>query len=415
MNSNNKIIILLLLATSMILTGCQEKMEADKEITATDTNLQTSSKQTGQPNFKIYEDNKASIYVEKDCVYVYDKVNKVTKGNIDLFFPAEDTMAITNDAVYISNNESIVYRIILNTLEIEEFYKSINTNGEGDSLAIYIVNEKYCVIGNNNKSASHQGMTIINTTDIKDTKDIEDGKLIYGLNNKAYCIDDDNNLQVIDLTNGLDNIAKETLVDSISGYVATQDNNIIFESKGQLIKVDNDNDNTEYICDDFDNFIEIKDDEVYYSNTDKELVRIYLSSSKKDVIGDNFYNKVNISDIKGQTVILYMDSNHDLIRIDEDSSIVTDNIHLSFKATNDILVFTKETKDGKQIKDTVYFYEIDEDKVCVIKLGKNNADISNLEYYVDDEKITIKIDNKTEWSSRIDNINWSIKKEIYLD
>ncbi|GMQ59282.1 hypothetical protein AN1V17_36790 [Vallitalea sediminicola] len=110
-----------------------------------------------------------------------------------------------------------------------------------------------------------------------------------------------------------------------------------------------------------------------------------------------------------------MDNDSNLIRVDDDKTVLFRNMYFSYKTTNDTLVFTKEGQDGKQIKDTVYFYEIDTDKMYEIKLDKNDTDIGNLEYYIDDEKITIKIDNKEEWSKKIDDIEWSSEKVIYLN
>ncbi|GMQ63664.1 hypothetical protein [Vallitalea maricola] len=371
-------------------------------------------KEYKKPDEILYEDDKALIYAVENSLYTYDKINRTIKSTVDFFYPSDSTLAITDDAVYISNDDSIVFKITLNTLEVKEFYKSIfGMGGEGDPLDMYIVNEKYCVIGNNNGVASHEGMTIIDI-DTMNRKDIKTGNLIYALNNKVYYMDEDNSLKVIDLTNGF-NINPKTILDSVSGYTTIYNNNIIFEKRNELIMVDNRNDNTKLICSDFSYFIGTKKDNIYYNNINGELVRLNLSSLKKDVIGDNFYDIVGISDIYGQTVVLYMDNDSNLIRVDDDKTILTSNMYVSYKTTNDTLVFTKEGQDGNQIKDIVYFYEIDTDKMYEIKLDKNKTDNGELNYFIDDEKITIKIDNKEEWSSKIDNINWSIKKEIYLD
>lgn len=371
-------------------------------------------KEYKKPDEILYEDDNALIYVVENSLYTYDRINRIIKSNVDFFYTSDSTLAITDDAVYISNDDSIVYRITLNTLEVKEFYKSIfGMGGEGDPLDMYIVNDKYCVIGNNNEASSHEGMTIIDI-DTMNRKNIKTGDLIYALNNKAYYMDEDNSLKLIDLTNGLNTIPK-SILGSVSGYTATYNDNIIFENRNELIIVDNKDDDTKLICNDFSYSIGTKKGQLYYNNIDGELVRVNLSSLKKEVIGDNFYDIVSISDINGQTVVLYMDNDSNLIRVDDDKTILTSNMYVSYKTTNDTLVFTKEGQDGNQIKDIVYFYEIDTDKMYEIKLDKNKTDNGELNYFIDDEKITIKIDNKEEWSSKIDNINWSIKKEIYLD
>ncbi|GMQ59586.1 hypothetical protein AN1V17_39830 [Vallitalea sediminicola] len=242
-------------------------------------------KEFNKPDKIIYEGKKTLIYVVEDSLYVYDKINKIIKGNVDFFYPSDSTVAFTEDAVYISNDDSIIYKIILKTLEVKEFYKSkFGLGGEGDSLDMYLVNDRYCVIGNNNEVASHEGMTIIDTVNIINRKNVESGELIYALSNKAYYMDEDNSLKAIDLTNEL-NITPKTIIGSVSGYTTTNNNNIIFENRNELIMVDNKDDDTTVICNDFSYFIGTKKDEIYYNNINGELVRINLSSLKKDVIG----------------------------------------------------------------------------------------------------------------------------------
>lgn len=324
-----------------------------------------------KPNNIMYEDEDTIIYPvtlsayeeSSDAIYIYDKKEKDIKDVIYKFYKS-NCNAVTDDAFYISNNNSIIYKIDLKSLSVEEFYK-YNHEYEplSDPLDFYVLNKRYCVIGNNNdieqEDGKHTGITIIDLEKPENETLIESGKLLYAMGNYVYYQEQDESLVAMDFSNGI-NTDKISTGAFATSYRATYDNYIIFKDNNDLFMLDNRDNTTKSICNDI------------------------THSNYEDIIAVSADDVTDIS-------VIYVDIDNNIVKVDNDKKIIAENVS-NHVCKNNIIAFTKAKEDRIKIKDTIYLYDIEKDKLSDIKLDVD-SNIDYISFYIEDNKLVIRIIN----------------------
>lgn len=381
-------------------------------------------KEFEKPIETIYEDNKCIIfpvfltgYEEcSEAVFVYDKSNQ-TINDIIYYYWAGNKTEITNDAIFISDNAfdfPKIHRIDLKSLETSVFYKSeYEPQGIGISLDFNIIGDDLIIIQNNSdwRTDSSTGMTLIKLSDPNVKRNIQSDKMLCKIDNCIYYKDTDASLKYIDFTNGFE--ANTTnLFNSVTDYIVSYDNYVILSNDRELISLNGNDNSIQHICNDFMDFVRLDDDDIYYENTNEELVKQNILSLEKKIIGQDFMSLIDIFNVDGEIVIIYNDRNNRLVRVDKDTSLLMDSRYYDYKNKNNRLLFTTETEDYKQITDVIYCYDVVEDNMIEIKNEKDMTNVDNINYFMSDDKIILEYFKK---NGEKEEVSYSFEGELLGD